>query len=1382
MNAITTIPAVLRGSTRRIISSLALAVVAGGAVLALAVSARAQVVGYFADPYDTTYGGASGANGNALNIGNTFNVTGAGITVYQLGAFNWEGAGLASSHIVTLFSNQTAIASVTVPAGTVAPLNDGFRFVPLSAPVFLAAGQYAVVAYQMNASDPYGDYNSSIPSDFNTGASVTRGDGIFDFVTSTTAYPTQNGGGYNFISASFTYIDSTAVWNGAGADNNWSTSGNWNAAPSFPTIVTFAGSTRLTNNNDLSGITLNGLTFDPAAGAFVLGGNDITLNGNIGIGANPATPATETVNLNMAWNASALIETPPNGTINLGGNITSSADTSLIKIDDGELTLGGTNAILSWDLNGGTTTITGNTTINGDGQGRIYVGDGDYLADCKGTLVIQPGAVLTVTGNFGDTFVIGRDSGSGTVIQNGGTFTFNPANDQRMLLGATGSSATQSEYDMNAGLLDMTGENLSIGWGNQTGSTGVMKQIGGVITNVNEMRIPTTGGGSGLGVYTLSGGSIYLLSGGITNDGPSYEINLGGGTVGAEAHWSSSLNMNLTGSNGPVTFDTVGNNITLSGVLSGNGGLIVTDSGTLELSGPNTYTGDTTVHAGGTLQLDVTGSSVGAFRLTNGALLNLNFSGTYAVAHFYTNGVSLPVGTYNSGNLPGFIVGSGNLQVASSISTGVWTGAGANNNWSTAGNWNQNAVPIFPIGLTFAGNTRLANTNDLSSITASSITFDSAAGAFVLNGNGITLSDNIGFNGNPSTPITQTVNLNMAWSSSETIDTPANGNLNLGGGITSSSDTSLIKIDTGTLTLGGTNEITSWDLNGGTTTITGNTTINGDGNSRIYVGDGDYLADCNGTLVIQPGAVLTVTGAFADQCVIGRDSGSGTVVQNGGTFTFNPSSMPSGNLRLLLAATGSSATQSAYDMNAGLLDMTGDNLSIGWGNQTGSTGVMNQIGGVITNVNEMRIPTTGGGSGLGVYTLSGGSIYLLSGGIVNDGPSYVINLGGGTVGAETSWSSSLNMNLTNLNGSITFDTGAGNNITLSGTLSGNGGLIVTDSGTLELQGANTYTGDTVVNAGSTLQLDVTGSDPTTLRLTNGAFLNLNNYGNYTVLGCYTNGVALPVGTYNANNLGTFIEGSGNLVVAATVIAQTVAYTANNVPGSGAPNGGSPNPLINMGRIFYVSGAGIVVVQLGCFVSEGQPLAGPHTVTLFDPTQTPVASVTIPAGTATNLLDSYAFEPLSTPIYLPAGTYSVLAYGLDNADQYGYGNVGFNGSANLSSGDPVWNWTSSGSPTYWNTDVGSIPFAAASFTYANGIPVTTPPVVNPPVVSGGNLILTGSGGIADAGYTLLTTTNLAIPIADWATNTTGTFSGSGAFSNSIPISQSQAAQFFRLRTP
>ena len=75
---------------------------------------------------------------------------------------------------------------------------------------------------------------------------------------------------------------------GVGANNNWSTGGNWNTAPNFPTELTFAGTTRLMNTNDLTGITVNSITFDAAAGAFVLGGNAITLDGNIGFNGNPA--------------------------------------------------------------------------------------------------------------------------------------------------------------------------------------------------------------------------------------------------------------------------------------------------------------------------------------------------------------------------------------------------------------------------------------------------------------------------------------------------------------------------------------------------------------------------------------------------------------------------------------------------------------------------------------------------------------------------------------------------------------------------------------------------------------------------------------------------------------------------------------------------------------------------------------------------------------------------------------------------------------------------------------------------------------------------------------------------------------------------------------
>ena len=67
-----------------------------------------------------------------------------------------------------------------------------------------------------------------------------------------------------------------------------------------------------------------------------------------------------------------------------------------------------------------------------------------------------------------------------------------------------------------------------------------------------------------------------------------------------------------------------------------------------------------------------------------------------------------------------------------------------------------------------------------------------------------------------------------------------------------------------------------------------------------------------------------------------------------------------------------------------------------------------------------------------------------------------------------------------------------------------------------------------------------------------------------------------------------------------------------------------------------------------------------------------------------------------------------------------------------------------------------------------------------ILSGGNLILTGSGGSPNTGYTLLSTTNLTLPIAQWTTNTTGIFDNSGAFSNAPGVTSTNT--FFRLRTP
>jgi hypothetical protein len=97
----------------------------------------------------------------------------------------------------------------------------------------------------------------------------------------------------------------------------------------------------------------------------------------------------------------------------------------------------------------------------------------------------------------------------------------------------------------------------------------------------------------------------------------------------------------------------------------------------------------------------------------------------------------------------------------------------------------------------------------------------------------------------------------------------------------------------------------------------------------------------------------------------------------------------------------------------------------------------------------------------------------------------------------------------------------------------------------------------------------------------------------------------------------------------------------------------------------------------------------------------------------------------------------------------------------------------------------LPPGYASFNPASGILTIVPPpapTFNPVAISAGNLILTGSGGIPNGTYSLLTTTNVATPVSTWTTNTSGTFDGGGNFSNTIPVLQSELSRYFVIKTP
>ena len=109
------------------------------------------------------------------------------------------------------------------------------------------------------------------------------------------------------------------------------------------------------------------------------------------------------------------------------------------------------------------------------------------------------------------------------------------------------------------------------------------------------------------------------------------------------------------------------------------------------------------------------------------------------------------------------------------------------------------------------------------------------------------------------------------------------------------------------------------------------------------------------------------------------------------------------------------------------------------------------------------------------------------------------------------------------------------------------------------------------------------------------------------------------------------------------------------------------------------------------------------------------------------------------------------------------------------GDPniATNWSLSG--VFGNSQYNAI-------LVTTGAPVRPKaPVIGAPKISAGNLILSGAGGTANSGYTLLTATNLSAPI-NWTTGGSGTLDVTGAFSNAIPVSATNPASFFRVRMP
>ena len=384
----------------------------------------------------------------------------------------------------------------------------------------------------------------------------------------------------------------SATWDGSESDL-WATGGNWvgNVAPgvtgggSFNNdTATFTGTTNTTVTVDTR--TIRNITFDAAAGAFMLNGGTLILASDGSI--QNAAGTVESQNLNS--------ETKLNGDYTFNSN--ASNNTSLMNFGGGitSYLLSGTQTLILGGANTGHNTISG---VIGNGTATVAV-----TKDDAGTWTLSgrntyTGATTVNAGTLkaGVAFGVGPTGafGNGSAVNLTGAGTLDLATFSNTIGSLSGTAGSKVILDA---------ANLTTGGWDDTTFAGIISGDGGLIMN-------------GFGTLTLSGANTYTgtteiasgtlaLSGGaavvdsgavllydlsdatlLLNDNETIGSLSGGGALGGHVNLNGKI---LTvGGASTTTFD---------GIISGEGGLTQAGSGTLTLTGANNYIGTTSVTAG----------------------------------------------------------------------------------------------------------------------------------------------------------------------------------------------------------------------------------------------------------------------------------------------------------------------------------------------------------------------------------------------------------------------------------------------------------------------------------------------------------------------------------------------------------------------------------------------------------------------------------------------------------------------------------------------------------------------------------------------------------------------------------------------------------------
>lgn len=818
-------------------------------------------------------------------------------------------------------------------------------------------------------------------------------------------------------------------------------------------------------------------------------------------------------------------------------------------------------------------TFTGSATLAGGT--RTFQVDNVITS---GTSAGQPGVIFTnVIGDGGNGFGItktgagvlalgGANTYSGATTLSAGTIQLqnqNALQNSTLSLSGTGGIVFDSVVAGNAftlGGLDSSNNSATLALQNSA-ATAIALTLGG--NNASTTYAGSlTGPGSlekvGVGTLILSGSNTF--TGTTTVTAGTLQIG-GGGTTGSLAG-NVVNNAALVLSRSDAT--------TYSGRISGSGSLTNSGAGTFTLSGSNSYAGPTTL-AGGVLALASASAlpSSGTVTFTGGALqysgsystdLSSRIAGSSGAVAIDTNGQNITFSSALAASNVGGLTKSGNGTLTLSASNGFAgpvTLAGGTLALANAGALPSSGNVSFTGGaLQYSG----SNTTDFSSRIAGStgaITIDTNSqnvtwasglantnsGGLTKNGSGIlTLSAANTYSGVTTVNAGAVlVNNALALGSGSSVNVSTNGaSLTIGSGITTGAGKTVTVSSNGVNSDGGLN-VTS-----GTGTWAGNVAI-ASGRLGYNYGNLVVTGSVGGSSLIVSGYGGDTNTNIAGYAVTlaGPTGYSGaTSILRGWLKIGADDSLPVGTTLDVFNVVSAGAAQAAT------FDLNGFNQTVAGLTSSGNNGKTGYANGYVTN------------TGASVKTLT-----------VNQATS-------GTFGGL-------------ITGNLAFTKSGAGNLTLMP-------IFVTSVGNAFVNGTNTFTGDTLVSAGTLTLSSATTSTSLALAgstfdasgagtlsfgsMTAATFGGLKGSGNLALQNDSSQAVALTVGasngstTYSGNlsGLGSLVKnGAGTLT-----ISGSNGYTGSTQITAGVLALANANALAGTGTVSFTGGT----LQYGSGVS------------------------------------------------------------------------------------------------------------------------------------------------------------------------------------------------------